>query len=83
MRPYKPGTIVNAIFNGCHCYVRILDEGMKWGEPFYDVELLSPCVTERGTIPEGTKTWVWPEMISAVTTLSPANPENHASPPLH
>lgn len=60
----KPGTIVNAIFNGCHCYARIIDEGKKWGEPFYDIILISPCVTERGTIPEGTRTWVWPEMIS-------------------
>jgi hypothetical protein len=79
MRPYKPGTIVNAIFNGCHCYARIIDEGMKWGEPFYDVVLLSPCVTERGTIPEGTKTWVWPEMISPVSTVNQFHPESQAS----
>jgi hypothetical protein len=63
----KPGTIVNATFNGCHCFAEITDTGEKFGETFYSVVLLSPCVMEHVTIPEGTKTWVWPEMVTVET----------------
>ncbi len=73
----KPGTIVNAIFNGCHCFARIIDAGEKYGEPYYDIILLSPCVTARGTIPEGTKTWVWPEMVTLA--VSQSSDDHHAT----
>ncbi|BBL73856.1 hypothetical protein [Methylomagnum ishizawai] len=62
----KPGDIVNATFNGCHCFAKIIDSGVKYGAAFFDVELLSACEMDTGTLPKGTKTWVWPEMLTPV-----------------
>lgn len=60
----KPGDIVNATFNGCHCLARVTDCGKRYGEPFFDLVLLSACEMANGTLPEGTRTWAWPEMLS-------------------
>ena len=62
----KPGDIVNAKFNGCHCFARITDVGETFEETFYKVTLLSPCVMKTGTVPAGTQTWVWPEMVTLI-----------------
>ena len=63
----KPGDIVNATFNGCHCFARVTDTGEKYGEVFFSVVLLSSCEMDTGTIPEGTRTWAWPEMLTPVS----------------
>jgi hypothetical protein len=60
----KPGAIVNATFNNRHCIARITGVGKKYGETFFHIILISPCVMDTGTIPAGTKTWVWPEMVT-------------------
>jgi hypothetical protein len=62
----KAGDIVNATFNGCHCFARVTDSGEKYGEMFFNVVLLSACEMDTGVIPEGTQTWVWPEMLTPV-----------------
>jgi hypothetical protein len=66
----KPGDIVNVTFNGCHCFAKVTDVGEKYGEPFLDIILLSPCLMDTGTVPEGTKTWAWPEMVTLVANVA-------------
>ncbi len=63
----KPGDVVNATFNGYHCFAKVTDIGEKYGEAFFTITLLSACEMDTGTIPEGTQTWVWPEMLTPVS----------------